>query len=264
MYRLLLSSPLLLASLSVAAAAQLPEGYILVAHRGVVDDAHPENSLASLEETIRRGYTHVEVDIRITKDGHAVVLHDRTLKRTTGINKDIYRITLAELRELVPEERVPSFETFCARCEGRIDLMPDIKDFPPDLRDALGDSIERSMRKHGLVKNALFIGRKDFKDRFWGEGRVSWRKPIDEIEFDGDAAKNPGKYYFVFGHAVDFNAENVPVYQKLGLQIVVSINLFHYTKGDPVAQGLADVEKMRELGVDGLQIDSEYDKGLVN
>jgi len=59
------------------AATGAPAGHLMVlAHRGVVTDTIPENSLASLEETIRRGYTHIEVDVRPTKDGHAVVLHD--------------------------------------------------------------------------------------------------------------------------------------------------------------------------------------------
>ena len=247
-----------------APAAELPEDFLLVAHRGVVDDSRAENSLPALEETIRRGYTHVEVDLRVTKDGHAVVLHDRNLKRTTGIDKDIYQTTLAELRALVSENRVPSFETFCERAAGRIELMPDVKDFPPALSDAFADSLERSMQKHGLIENALFIGRKDIAKRFWGRARMSWRKPIQEAHFTGEAAAAPGTYYFVFGHAADFDAESVQRYQALGLQIVVSINLFHYRNGDQVAQGLTDVDAMLKLGVDGLQIDSVYDRNLVD
>lgn len=70
---------------------------MLIAHRGVVTDTLKENSLASLAETIRRGYTHIEVDLRMTKDGEIVCLHDNSLRRTTGVSKHINRITLEEL-----------------------------------------------------------------------------------------------------------------------------------------------------------------------
>ena len=44
--------------------------FIVVAHRGVVEGERMENSLASLEETINQGYTHVEVDLRCIKRRH--------------------------------------------------------------------------------------------------------------------------------------------------------------------------------------------------
>ncbi len=43
--------------------------------------------------------------------------------------------------------------------------------------------------------------------------------------------------------------------------MIVSINQFHYLgKGDLVALGMADVRRMLDYGVDGLQIDSVYDQ----
>jgi len=41
--------------------------------------------------------------------------------------------------------------------------------------------------------------------------------------------------------------------------VIPSVNIDHYKTGDPVKQGLADIEKMLDWGVDGLQIDSCYD-----
>jgi glycerophosphoryl diester phosphodiesterase len=71
--------PLLILFLACAAFA---EGPLLIAHRGVVTEESPENSLAALERAIEAGYTHVEVDLRPTKDGTAICLHDRSLRRT--------------------------------------------------------------------------------------------------------------------------------------------------------------------------------------
>ena len=63
---------------------------LIIAHRGgVVDSLHSENSIKALEEAIRRGYTHVEVDARITADGHVVCFHDEQLMEDTGIRGKI-------------------------------------------------------------------------------------------------------------------------------------------------------------------------------
>lgn len=256
---------LLVLALPVATMAQhTPEAapLVLVAHRGVVNDTLLENSLSSLEETIRRGYTHIEVDLRSTKDGHAVCLHDQNLNRTVGIDANIDEITLAELRAVASAELVPTFETFCARSQGRIHLMPDIKETPPDLEEAFGASIEASMVKYGLMTEALVIGQSAVVDRFLGKARIRWREPLAVVEQAAREMENPGAHYFIFNHAADFNRAEVEGFHKLGLDVVVSINTFHYREGDPVAQGVRDIEKMLALGIDGLQIDAVYDSFL--
>jgi len=242
--------------------AQDQRDYLVVAHRGVVTETLTENSLPSLAETIRRGYTHIEADLRCTKDGQVVCLHDSSLRRTTSIRKHIHEVTLAELRELVPEETVPSFATFAKRCAGRIQLMPDIKKVPDDLKDAFYEGINAAMTKYDLLEHALFIGDKTVANRFKGRARVSWRKPVDEMHFEGAEAADPGRYYFVFGHAVDFTPESIRAYQDRGLQVVVSINTFHYRKTESMERGLRDVKTMLVWGADGVQIDSVYESAL--
>lgn len=243
---------------SVPAEPEPPKPFILVAHRGVVEDGLTENSLESLEETIRRGYTHFEVDVRCTRDGHPVCLHDRDLRKVAGIDGNIDAMTLAELREKVPENTVPTFETFCARCEGRIGLMPDIKGCPGEVMDAYIEGIDRSMSEHGLIENALFIGSPVAARGFLGRSRLAWRMPLEKARERDE--REPGKRYFVFNHAADFDQHEVDGFHELGLDVVVSINTQHYKDGDPVAQGNADVARMVELGVDGLQLDSVYEE----
>jgi len=77
------------------------EKFIMVAHRGVTGDGLIENSMAALDETIRQGYTHVEVDLRCLSDGTVVCFHDPTLKRVFGINRDIEELALPELQEIL-------------------------------------------------------------------------------------------------------------------------------------------------------------------
>ncbi len=77
-----------------------PNGYVMVmAHRGDWKN-HPENSLSGIERCIEMGVDFVEVDIKKTKDGHLVLMHDETLERTTNGTGKVADFTLAELRAL--------------------------------------------------------------------------------------------------------------------------------------------------------------------
>ena len=235
---------------------------ILIAHRGVVSENIPENSLASLEETIRRGYSHVEVDLRCTRDGHAVCAHDDSLRAAAGLSANVSELTLAELRALVPQNIVPDFATFCAYSEGRIGLMVDIKAGPDDQKEAYARSIEAPLRKHGLMEDAYFIGRRAVTEHFSAPGgRLSWRASLEEAR-NSDRQK-PGERYFIFGHAADFDEAAVKGFQDMGLKVIVSINIHHYLRiGDWQLNGNQDVKRMMAYSVDGLQIDCVYEPAV--
>lgn len=71
----------------------------VVAHRGA-SAARPEHTLAAYELALAEGADGVECDVRLTRDGHLVCVHDRRLERTsTGVGA-VSEMTLAELREL--------------------------------------------------------------------------------------------------------------------------------------------------------------------
>lgn len=87
------------------------EGMKIVAHRGASKE-RPEHTLAAYELAEQRGADGFECDIRLTRDGELVCIHDRTIdrvavekpKKSSGV---ISEMTLAELRELnvgTPEE----------------------------------------------------------------------------------------------------------------------------------------------------------------
>jgi glycerophosphoryl diester phosphodiesterase len=70
----------------------------VVAHRGASAD-RPEHTIAAYELALREGADGVECDVRLTRDGHLVCVHDRKVDRTstgTGLVSDM---TLAQLRE---------------------------------------------------------------------------------------------------------------------------------------------------------------------
>lgn len=72
---------------------------MIVAHRGASHDA-PENTLAAFQLAWRQNADGIEGDFYLTADNQIVCIHDRTTKRTTGVDKKVDRCTLKELREL--------------------------------------------------------------------------------------------------------------------------------------------------------------------
>ena len=72
---------------------------LTVAHRGD-PSAAPENTLPAFEAALRSGAEVLELDLRATADGHAVLFHDELLDRTTNGNGPIADRTLAELKAL--------------------------------------------------------------------------------------------------------------------------------------------------------------------
>jgi glycerophosphoryl diester phosphodiesterase len=70
-----------------------------IAHRGF-SAAYPENTLLSFNKALALGVTHLELDLQLTHDGQLIVLHDRSVDRTTNGSGEASDLTLAEIREL--------------------------------------------------------------------------------------------------------------------------------------------------------------------
>jgi len=71
----------------------------IIAHRGASGEA-PENTLASVRLGWAQGADAVEVDVRQSRDGHIVAIHDAHTRRTAGVTKRVGVQTLDELRVL--------------------------------------------------------------------------------------------------------------------------------------------------------------------
>ncbi|MBT2383460.1 glycerophosphodiester phosphodiesterase [Streptomyces sp. ISL-11] len=76
-----------------------PAAFTAVAHRGD-PYVHRENTLASLRSALRAGAGAVEIDVRLTRDGVPVLLHDATLERLWGHRRLLDSLSAAELRGL--------------------------------------------------------------------------------------------------------------------------------------------------------------------
>jgi glycerophosphoryl diester phosphodiesterase len=101
---------------------QLPK---VIGHRGAAAYA-PENTLESFREARRRGATWVETDIKLTSDGVPIVMHDESLKRTTGVDRLVAKTPRAELPAGVPtfEEAIACFAAEGLGCNVEIKPCP--------------------------------------------------------------------------------------------------------------------------------------------
>lgn len=74
---------------------------LIFAHRGVrrrgIAD---ENSVAAFSEAVRLGIDGIELDVRVTRDGKAVVLHDADLRRVAGDNRKVEALTHHDLEQV--------------------------------------------------------------------------------------------------------------------------------------------------------------------
>ncbi|MCB9705488.1 MAG: glycerophosphodiester phosphodiesterase family protein [Myxococcales bacterium] len=89
---------------------------LVVAHR-IAPAFAPENSLAALRAAILLGVDVAESDIRVTADGHAVLLHDASVDRTTDGHGEVAAMTLVELQalRLRPQPGHPAGDFSCER-----------------------------------------------------------------------------------------------------------------------------------------------------
>ena len=80
-----------------------------IGHRGAMGH-EPENTLASVKKALELGVHMIEVDVHRSKDGHMMVIHDETLKRTTNGRGYVAKKTLAQLTRLDAGngERIPT------------------------------------------------------------------------------------------------------------------------------------------------------------
>lgn len=110
-----------------------PEGdVVFIAHRGIVP-GYPENTIAAFRQAIKYGVDAIEIDLRGTKDGKIVIIHDETLTRTTNGTGTVGNHTLAELKKLDAGngERIPTYEEVLKLVNGTgVRLILDIKVSP--------------------------------------------------------------------------------------------------------------------------------------
>ena len=157
----LLTAALAVVLAALSFGAMRTNGVFVASHRADWKLA-PENSLAALENAIRCGVDIVEADVRRTKDGHLVILHDPHVARVTNGQGYIADMTLEEAKRLnlrdalgqTTTEKIPTLEEYMMTAKGRVRLY---LDKAGQDGGALVPQILELAKKCGTLEETVFV-----------------------------------------------------------------------------------------------------------
>jgi glycerophosphoryl diester phosphodiesterase len=145
-----------------------PDARLVIGHRG--NRAHaPENTLESFREAVALGVDAVEFDLRVSRDGVLVVMHDDTLDRTTDASGPVATRTAAELGRVDAGARFTrdGGRTFPWRGRGATISTFDhiIESLPRDLpciielkTPAAAEPLRTAIRRHAIAHRVIVAG----------------------------------------------------------------------------------------------------------
>ncbi len=129
--------------------------FLYIGHRGT-RTVFDENTITSFEKAIKFGANCIEFDVRETKDGKLIILHDPTLNRTincSGLLKNFSYDEIKELRTRNHGDAIPLLSEVFKVLKGKISFMIELKD------DNIKDRVLKIVNDHNLLEDCIFSGR---------------------------------------------------------------------------------------------------------
>lgn len=226
-----------------------------IAHRGLHDDARPENSLAAFAAGMEAGYP-LELDVHLTRDNELVVVHDENLKRVTGQDlkiTDCPREIWRALKLCGTEEGIPTLDEVLALVDGRVGLIIEIK---KDRCRKIGQLEQKLVDRLHRYSGPFVL--KSFDPRV-----VGWMRRHAPEFFCGqlsDGFRN-GKYTPVFSwfmrnlHMIRFNHAQFISFDARALPNA-AVTRWHKEKGLPLLcwtiRSQEEADRAKELGADNI------------
>lgn len=229
---------------------------VIFAHRGASAHA-PENTLAAFELALKQGADAIELDVKLTADGHVVVIHDATVDRTTGAHGRVKDMSLAELRALnagsffsshFSTEKIPMLEEIFESLGKRMFINVELTNYGTP-RDHLVESVCILVKKFNLQKNILFSS-------FFASNLSKARSYLPDVPCGLLALPGlPGAWARSFGFAF---GKYSALHPNLADVTREQIQRVHRLKGRVHAWTVnpeADIQRLFAWGVDGIFTD---------
>lgn len=124
----------------------------------------PENTLAAFELATQQGADAIELDAKLSADGHVVVIHDQTVDRTTEGSGRVKDLTLADLRQLdagshfdlaFKGEKIPTLEEVVEAFGSKTFINVELTNYA-SLHDELPEKVAELVSRHNLARKMLF------------------------------------------------------------------------------------------------------------
>ena len=209
-----------------------------IGHRGAAGHA-PENTLLSIRKAIALGVDMVELDLRGTKDGHCVLLHDGRVDRTTNGRGVVAEMALDEVRRLDAGEGelIPTLGEALEVANGRVDVILEIKS------PGLAEAVATAVRQSGFTGRILYAS---FLHHELGSVRAAIPSANTMALLERGSPLTPASLgaLNVSWVGLPFDPlirENVESLHAVGFPVFV------YTANDP-----ADIAGVKSLGVEGI------------
>lgn len=122
---------------------------MVIAHRGF-SGRYPENTLRSFQEALNLPVDAIELDVRRTKDGVLIVIHDETVDRTTDGKGRVRDMTWSEIQKLdagfwkgskFAGERIPKLKEALELINGQKVVFLEIKE--PDTTEQIVETLRQ-------------------------------------------------------------------------------------------------------------------------
>ncbi len=223
---------------------------VVIAHRGNHVNV-PENSLASYEEAIKSGADYVEIDLRTSKDGILMILHDATVDRMTNGQGNVADKTWAELQSLQLKNpkaddptayRIPEFREVLRLCKNRIYIYLDFKN--ADVAETW-----KQIQAEGMEKQIVVYLNKVPDYKKWRS--VAPQMPLMTSLFD--EVKNKDQLRYFLGQVKIEALDNI--YDKEMVQAAQSDGVSVWLDVQSPSEGPEAWNNALQKGVNGIQTD---------
>ncbi len=173
---------------------------LIVAHRGA-SAYEPENTLRAVKTAIKMGSDAVEVDVRISKDGELVVIHDERVDRTSDGEGRVRDFSVDDLKGLYLAlgEKVPTLNEVISLVKGRAKLVIELKE------SGLEGKLVELLNREGVIDDVIvtsFIHKCLKRVKELNEaitcGIIFKCEPIDSIELASAAMADVLLPYYLY------------------------------------------------------------------
>src|SRR3989344_3635632 len=127
--------------------------FILIGHRGACY-YKPENTISSFKKALQLNCPYLECDVRLTKDSQIIIMHDKTLERTTNGKGSVKDFTLKELKKLDVgnNEKIPLLQEL-------IDLVKNKAKIAIELKGGreIVEKVLQLIKKNKIENNVLIV-----------------------------------------------------------------------------------------------------------
>ena len=246
----------------------IPDKFLVIAHRGG-PSLGPESTLYTFRKAVKLGVDVLEMDVRSTRDGQLIILHDDTVSRTTNATGPAQNYTLVDLKKLDAAHRwsPDNGQTFPLRNKGvQIPTLSEVFEaFPQtklnlEIKEARSSTIQslcRLIRDHQMTSNVVVAS-------FDTDSLKEFRRLCPQVATSAGASEarlffGLQKAYLEAAYSPDAQVLQVP--EALGdLRIVNKrfIDAAHARNMRVQVWLVNDVRSMQrllELGVDGIMTD---------